>query len=211
MQKVIEYNTKLYNFRSLIEDIFETKDLELLHNRKRYKVFQRLNDQDTIYHKTFYNNIHNGHKFINVYENFISNFVLNALDLKEIIYQKIPTFRCHLCNNKAVGEFHKDSDYNHPKTEINFFVPVTDATDTSTIWIETEPDKRDFRPINLRYGQIFIFNGGIYNHGNMLNETEKTRVGFDFRVIKPSEYTESNKTSLNVTKKFAIGGYYEKM
>ena len=211
MQKIVKYDTNKHRFRSLIEDIFQTTDLEHLHSRKSYDVFERFNDQTTVYHETFYNSIHSGHKFIDMYEDFISDFVLDTLGLTEVVYQKIPTFRCHLCKNKAVGEFHKDSDYNHPKSEINFFVPVTDAIDTSTIWIETKPDKRDFRPINLKYGEIFIFNGGVYNHGNKLNETGKTRVGFDFRVIRPSEYTESDKTSLNVTRKFAIGGYYEKM
>jgi hypothetical protein len=31
------------------------------------------------------------------------------------LYQRIPTFRVQLPDNEAVGEFHRDSDYNPPK------------------------------------------------------------------------------------------------
>lgn len=208
MQKVLNYDTQIFSFKDCVEDIFNTNNLTSLHERKSYDVFKRMNDQETIFHETFYSKFHNNHKFVDVYENFISKFVIPNMKLETVIYQKVPTFRCHLEGNKAVGEFHKDSDYNHPKEEINFFVPLTEAKDTSTIWIESEPEKEDYRPINLKYGQVFIFNGGLYKHGNKVNETGKTRVGFDFRIIRPDEYTFSNKTSLNVVKKFIVGEYY---
>ena len=70
-------------------------------------------------------------------------------------------------------------------------------------------EKKDYFPINLRYGELFIFNGGIYNHGNKINITGKTRVGFDFRIILSKDYSASNSSSLNIKKRFIIGEYYD--
>ncbi len=209
--KKYKYDIARYNFRQQIQDIFKTDELEMIHKRRVYEVFERKNDQKTIFHKTFYSSFHGNHEFVQTYESFIKTFVAPLLQDEHLIYQKVPTFRCHLVNNKAVGEFHKDSDYNHPKSELNFFVPVTDSKGSSTIWIESTPDKGDYAPVNLEYGELFTFYGGLYSHGNKINNTGKTRVGFDFRVILSKDYVASPETSLNVKKRFIVGEYYDRL
>ena len=88
-------------------------------------------------------------------------------------------------------------------------MPLTNAFDTNTIWVESEEDKGDFAPMNCNYGEIIQWDGSNLSHGNKLNKTGKCRISVDFRVIKKSEYIESNQSSINTSIKFAIGGYYK--
>lgn len=211
LKKIIQYNTKKWDFRGVIERYLDCGPLEKLHELAEYDVFVRENDQSSVFHKKFYEKCDLNNEFDDLYENFIRNFISPVLSDKNLVYQKRPSFRVHLNGNKAVGEFHKDSDYNHPIEEINFFVPVTISNETSTIWVESKPNKRDFRPINLKYGQILLFSGGILNHGNLINQTGQTRVSFDYRVIKSENYKENSFESVNSSKKFVIGEYYDKL
>jgi ectoine hydroxylase-related dioxygenase (phytanoyl-CoA dioxygenase family) len=113
--------------------------------------------------------------------------------------------------NLAVGEFHKDSDYNHQRSEITYWLPFTPAFSTNTIWIESEEDKKDYQPYSLDYGQVLVFHSSILSHGNMINETGQSRVSMDFRVIPFSKYSELETGSSNLNLKFKIGSYYSLM
>ena len=211
LREIIDYNTKKWDFRSIIEDYLDCGPLEKLHEIVQYDVFVRENDQSSVFHKKFYENCDIDSRFDDLYKDFIKNFVSSFLEDENLVYQHRPSLRVHLNHNKAVGEFHKDSDYNHPIEEVNFFVPMTVSSETSTIWVESEPNKRDFRPINLKYGEIFVFSGGVLNHGNLINQTEQTRVSFDYRVIKSKNYKENDFKSVNSSRKFIIGEYYDKL
>ena len=59
--------------------------------------------------------------------------------------------------NKTVAQFHRDREYNHPIEEIKIWVPVTLAKKTNTIWIESQSEKADYKPINLKNGKLVIF------------------------------------------------------
>jgi len=48
-------------------------------------------------------------------------------------------------------------------------------------------------------------------HGNVENQTGKTRVSFDFRVHLMSEHQDKRVNSINTNTPFTIGGYYEVM
>ena len=92
--------------------------------------------------------------------------------------------------------------------ELNYFVPLTRAYDTNTIWAESEEDKGDFKPINSDYGECVEWEASKLTHGNKDNISD-TRVSFDFRVIPESRYIESNHLTINTKIPFGIGGYYE--
>lgn len=211
LRKIVEYDTSLFPFRVLIEDFLGEKDLELIHEKYNVPLVVRENDQETDYHKIFYKNCDLNSGFDELYKKFVKEYVSSMFDDNKIVYQKRPTFRIHLNNNKAVGEFHRDSEYNHPLQEINMFVPMTECVDTNTIWIEKTPGAEDFEPINLKYGQAFVFNGGLLTHGNKVNRTNQTRVSFDFRIIRNKDYKNSFHSSINSSQKFEVGGYYEKL
>lgn len=216
--KFINYKTELYPFRDLVKSALNVENLSLIHLSPDFTYlnkFKRENDQSTHYHKQFYS-LSRSENFQNVYTAFIKEVVKPLFTDNEIVYQKIPTFRLHFPNNIAVGEYHRDRNYRDADwakkvSEMNFFLPITDAYDTNTIWVESEEGKEDFAPINAEYGQTVMWDGSNLLHGNKTNNEKTTRISFDFRVMKFSNYIPSQKGSINMNSAFAIGGYYEKI
>lgn len=155
----------------------------------------------------------NSNNFWSVYKEFIF-YLSSEIFNEELVYQKKPTLRVQFPNNKAVGGFHRDRDYNHPPEEINIWIPVTSATKTNSIWIESQFDLEDYSPVNMQNGQGLIFDSGL-KHGNKLNEEGFTRVSFDFRVIPKSIWSrikhQNSKPSLKQNLEFKVNGYYDIM
>ena len=215
----ITYCTYSYQFIDVVEGWFWNEGilpiggLSDLHFHKTYDLFERENDQSTIWHKCFYDKIREDISFDNIYIDFLDKVIKPRFD-EEIVYQKIPTFRVHLPGNVSVGEFHKDKKYRNQEwankvQELNYFVPLTNAYGTNTIWAETEEDLGDFQEISANYGECVEWSASKLTHGNKQNITRNTRVSFDFRVIPKSRYIESNYLTINTKIPFGIGGYYE--
>jgi hypothetical protein len=206
----VSYDTKKFQFKEILSNLLNTVDLCQIN--ETIEVLKRENDQNTIYHKMYYDWARTD-EFVNLYQIFIREVVLPIYN-KSIVYQSIPTFRVAFQNNIAVGEFHKDKWYRdiswaEKVSEDNFFLPFTDAFDTNTIWVETEEDKGDYFPMECKYGEIIKWNGSNLTHGNKINITGKTRISVDFRVIPYDRYEPSNHGSINMDSKFSIGGYYD--
>jgi hypothetical protein len=55
--------------------------------------------------------------------------------------------------------WHKDSDpgYNHPLSEKNFIIPLTNSRDTASVYIEDAPDSDTFTPAAMNVGEVFNF------------------------------------------------------
>jgi len=209
----IQYDTKKYDFKSIIEKIMsdDNHDVDLynLHKIKDYDVLKREEDQSTIWHKKYYD------KFFNevepLYKELI-NEIKEMFNYDEIIYQKIPTFRVHLGNgNLAVGEWHKDRAYNHGTTEVNFWLPFTDTNEENSVWMESKEDKGDFKPYKVNYGEILVFDGANLTHGNKENKSDKTRVSIDFRLVSVDKFKPNQEGSINMNVKFDLGGYFNKL
>ena len=212
MKKLI-YDIDIYPFKDIISTWLETDDLSELHKIKQYEHFVRENDQSSMWHKTFYEKIRNGISFDKIYMRFLRDVVKPRFG-EEIVYQKIPTFRVHLPKNISVGEFHKDKHYRDVEwaekvRETNYYVPLTKAYGTNTIWAETKEDVGDFKSMDAEYGEFYEWDASNLTHGNKDNATSNTRVSFDFRVIPKSRYIDSNHLTINTKIPFGIGGYYE--
>ena len=165
-----------------------------------------------MWHKCFYDKIRTDNRFEHEYMSFLSQYIKPRFNEK-IVYQKIPTLRVHLPGNISVGEFHKDKHYRDEKwanqvRELNYFLPLTKAYGTNTIWAETEEDLGDYREIRADYGECVEWCATKLTHGNKQNITRNTRVSFDFRVIQKSRYVESEHLTINTKIPFGIGGYY---
>jgi hypothetical protein len=215
-EAILTYDTKKYDFRSIVQRMLCFDDLEQIHtlypDLTKPTVINFSNDQQTAIHKLFYNSPLLP-EFEELYRKFVKEVIAQFfIDEKEIVYQKRPTFRVHLPNNVAIGEKHCDADYNHPAGEINFWVPLTRVWGNNGFWVESSPGKGDFHPIGtLKYGDIFRFYGNKCQHYNNANDTGSTRVSFDFRVIPISRYVPSTSTSVKSKLKFEIGEYYDVM
>lgn len=216
--ETINYNTGTYPFKELIKKAINSKNLAFIHKNQdfvHYDKFERKNDQSTNYHKNFYE-FARTKEFISVYYNFIKKVIKPTFKTKELVFQKIPTFRLHFPGNLAVGEFHRDRNYRDENwakevKEFNFFLPCTEAYDTNTIWLESEEGKEDFFPMNTEYGQVVKWDGSNLLHGNKTNEESTTRISFDFRAMPIERYKSSSKGSINMDTKFALGAYYDKI
>ena len=208
------YDILEYPFEDIVSDWLETDDLSKLHEFKQYKLFKRINDQSSMWHKMFYNQIRIDSRFNDIYMRFLTEYIKPKFNNDDIAYQKIPTFRVHLLGNISVGEFHKDKYYRDESwakkvQELNYFLPLTRAYGTNTIWTETEEDLGDYKEIRADYGECVEWSASNLTHGNKINRTSQTRVSIDFRVIPMSRYFGSEHLTINANIPFKVGGYYE--
>jgi hypothetical protein len=177
------------------------------------------NDTSTGFHTKYYKSPLY-HEMITLYKQFLQEWLLPQLEEEEYIVQKEPSFRIHLPNNTALGKrdneaelnerigFHCDGEYNHPPSEMNYMFTITGQSDTNSCYVESEPGKEDFHPIQLEYGEVFRFYGNRCRHFNKKNISGQTRISFDFRVIPASKYEELETSAVHSGRKFVVGGYY---
>ena len=206
------YDIKKYDFKSLFCEWLSTDDLTKLHYEKEYPILTREEDMYMHWNQIYYNRWREDSSIKDLYLKFLEEVIKPRFGEK-IIYQELPDIRIHLPNNVAVGNFHKDKVYRDPKwaekvNEKNYFVPLTKAYGTNTLWAETEEDKGDFTSFESDYGECTEWDGSFLTHGNKINETNVTRVSFDFRVIPNSRYIPSEHTSVNMKIPFKVGGFY---
>ena len=156
------------------------------------------------------------------YIDFIKKYVKPIFNNDEILYQTTPNIRFHLPNCTNIGKkdsdpnsevigLHCDSEFNHPESEINIILPITDMYDTNSIYfnnIDNSLNYKDYNNLNIKKNQIYLGYFNKINHYNCINKTNKTRVSFDFRIIPKFMYNNSNKESVTHNVKFKIGEYY---
>jgi hypothetical protein len=210
----IPYEEDNYDFVFLVSQLFRGQELNRIHklsNEDYHKLFEIGHDSSTEFHKTFYDKYRSGWKVLEtMYANFIENVVAHQFN-EDFLFQKFPTFRVALPENVAVGAFHSDSEFGHPDGEVNFIIPLTNSDYTASVWVESEPGKKDFKPIKLRVGWLVRFNGNKLTHGNRVNQTTLSRVSMDFRVLPISKYDEVGaKESITTKTKYTEGQYYSK-
>jgi hypothetical protein len=164
-------------------------------------------DQETATHARFYDCFD---RYVSTtYHRFVVNIAPEIMGSADLLYQTIPTFRVSFPNNVAVGEFHRDGDYNHQRGEVNFWLPVTRAHGTNSIWIEDEAG--DPRPVDAEPGQLLVFDGVNVRHGNKVNTTGATRMSLDFRCILKSDFEDRGLRSISEGRRFAVGDYFSEL
>lgn len=205
---IIPFDHQKFNFSKVVGDLFETDRLQDL-NENHKELFQVGMDSSTSFHKKFYDKYREGwNELEEMYLNFIKEVIAPNYD-EDILFQRFPTVRFHLPDNVAVGAFHNDASFGHPKHEVNYIIPLTNSYDTASVWIESEPGKGDFRAAYMVIGNLIQFNGNELTHGNKVNGTGLTRVSLDFRVLPFSKYDENgNGESITQKTKFKEGEYY---
>jgi len=92
-----------------------------------------------------------------------------------------PTFRVHLPGTPGVSGWHRDADVTGRMDYINAWVPFVDAAGTTALHVEPEYDSEEHLPVDVPYGQVLVFDGGLLSHGSVTNTTDRSRVSLDFR------------------------------
>ena len=227
--KVFSYNENRYNFKTYLQQILNVDSLhnvedicEEFINKEYTKKNYNLNDIETSLHKKFYIEIKKTNVFRKMYCTLIKDIYDSFFDKEElIIYQSYPSIRFQFENGVAVPEhFDADEKACHPIGEKNFLLPITKMQDTNTIHIETIPGKRDFKNINMDFGDILYFNGNLCTHRNESNKEGWVRISFDFRIILIKDYYKyinnkivftnpRDKNSDRIPISLTIGSYYQ--
>ncbi|MFI9306724.1 streptomycin biosynthesis protein StrG [Streptomyces triculaminicus] len=191
----LRYDVEKIPIAELVREIIAVDDLEGLAAGE--VVATRETDQSTDHHKRFYDHF-------DVISPAYRKLAQELLGQKaESHYlQRVPTFRVHLRNSVAVGDWHRDRDFGHDVTEVNYWVPLTRAFGNNTVWIDDEP-------VHAEYGDVIVFDGANSWHGNVVNDTEISRVSMDFRTIPRASYRPSEKKSVSFGMPFLLGEYWD--
>ena len=208
--KKFNFNPEEFDFFGSFSDLFGVNDLEKIHQFIGcLDTFERKNDQNTILHKVFYSNFKSKNSNLStLYERFIRTFISSIVPLS-FYYQKIPTFRVGLPKNKFVGEFHKDTLYNHMPYELNFNLPIVNYKKSAALVTEDFPGSGNLISAEIDYGQVMSFDHIDCLHGSNINETGKTMISLDFRLALKDFYYENPKAkSVNMNSHFRIGDYF---
>lgn len=100
-----------------------------------------------------------------------------------VYYQFPPTLRLHAALSVKFRRAHRDAEYGHQPGEINFWLPLTDATaGRASLWVEHESGNGEMHQLELAVGQFSRFYGVERQHTAPANQTEHCRVSLDFRV-----------------------------
>jgi hypothetical protein len=129
--------------------------------------------------------------FLELYDSFCTEVLLPLLSptsaTSAAYVQRPPSLRVTLAGQpKANGKIgmHRDAVYpRHHQAEINFWVPVTNVSGNNSLFVETASDRGDFKPLELEYGQGYMFHGYSCRHHTSANDTGVSRVSFDLRAV----------------------------
>ena len=128
-------------------------------------------------------------KFLAVYHRFVAEWVVPQLGQGALLYQRKPILRVVLPGSVPPTALHCDADYWHDANELNFWVPLSPVSGTNSLWSESKPGKGDYAAFEAGPGQAVRFWGNRCRHYTLPNDSECTRVSFDFRVIPERYFT----------------------
>ena len=216
-QPVVEYIQKMYDF-------------DLAESHKHCTAYMSTDDKTTCneidmkeLHQRFYPIIKTDPTFLKFYEKMCFVIAQKLFPEEEnMVIQRMPNIRFHMPGTVCVPP-HRDMDEGenrtaHPEHERNFLLTLTQAFDTNSMYIESVPRKGDFEIIQMDANSLLHFHGNKCIHGNHINNTTKTRVSIDFRMIRPAhmlEYTQlgiqrsTRRNQNRGTIKLDINGYYK--
>jgi hypothetical protein len=134
--------------------------------------------------------------FLELFDRFVAEFALPYTKQRLIAagaaekdkpltfyYQRPPTMRLQPGPSWAKVKAHNDAEYGHQNGELNFWLPLTDRTQTGVdLFSETSFKEGDFHPMPAAFGEVISFHGSSCRHYVNTNSTESTRVSLDFRV-----------------------------
>ncbi|PWW60375.1 phytanoyl-CoA dioxygenase family protein [Actinokineospora spheciospongiae] len=189
------YDVRKFPIADLVREVMRVDSLDNLAASDR--VATRETDQSTRYHKLFYDNFD---VISPVYRKLLQELLGRESD--DVYVQRVPTCRVHLPNSVAVGTWHRDLDFGHDPSEANFWVPLTRAYGSNTLWIEDEP-------VEAEYGDVIVFDGANTLHGNVVNDTGTSRVSVDFRTIPRGNYRPNDRKSVSFGMPFLLGDYWD--
>ena len=84
---------------------------------------------------------------------------------------------------KVVGRGNVHNKFGVEDGRINVWVPLTPVWGDNSLWIESKVGSGQYEAVNMKPGQLLIFDGVNLRHGSRINSTSATRVSFDLRFL----------------------------
>eukprot|EP00667_Euglena_gracilis_P018428 EG_transcript_19563 len=234
-ERVHSYDLSTFNFRSVFERMYQCANLDFIHlpqhrpsqalcptvlralvlaghakqvqgsgrgatskMNKRWRAFEPIQE------------------FRALYRRFLREVIGPLVDdgSGRFIFQAEPALRCVMPGTHTPTPLHRDVDYLHCPSEVNFWVPVTAVAGNRSLYSESEPGRQDFHSFDVGPGQVVQFWGNQCEHYTLPNDTDTTRVSFDFRVTPWTmyeEYSPELQRRCKECRAFRIGSYWEVM
>lgn len=178
----IRYDIKKYPFQKILcHYVYKIPKLEKLHlvwKKQMHKDLLTYNDNIKL--RALMQNLRDDSPFYKLYHYWIAKEIAPHFGSK-IRYSAHPKMRVHLAGTGSVSDFHRDAEITGRQEQINCYLPFTDVFDSSTLWCESDYGLEDYQPLNLKYGEALLWDGGYLNHGSIYNKSDSTRVSCDFR------------------------------
>ena len=235
-QTVFDYDIEAFPFSQVVRQILELEtsktlpSLDQLHECEVASTF-RLDANGNKINNLQYNwnrdrsriddGSHDVYKnFDAIYQKFIGEVIGPQLGGGRIVFQRAPTLRVVPPSLQPTGELHCDKDYHHQPSELNYWLIVTShCYDNNSLWIESEPNKNDFTPVQINYGQYVRFYGNLCRHQTFPNNTNMTRISLDFRCVSDNSGGHDPDFRKGVRRgakakwqnKFDVGGFYSEL
>ena len=175
----------------LVSECYKTDDLSTLQfdDCKEIKEFG-VNDRESEYVKKFHEYFDSNKDIKEAYYNLIRDIVSKYYGC-DVLYQKTPNIRLHQPESTSIGRrpndppdiigLHSDNEFNHPKGEDNWIYALTDMFETNSLYYG---ETHSYKNVILKKDTYNMFNFNEIKHWNRINKTGKSRVSFDFRIMK---------------------------
>ena len=212
-----QYSGSLDEIHSLLDSTLLTEDQKDYHKH----LHEWMKDRDSIFVKQFHTYVDKYTRFNETYYSFIRKNILPLFPNEtKLAIQKTPNIRFSLPNNAAIGfdpkdpeniiGLHCDGNFGHHYTETNFIIPITRMFESNSIYYEPYLNSNihptQFESLSIETTQFAQAYFNKILHCNKMNQTNKTRISFDIRVIPYTKYQE-HLADFHGTK-FELGKYY---
>eukprot|EP01052_Picozoa_sp_SAG31_P029137 SAG31_NODE_2873_length_4972_cov_3.088241_6_plen_342_part_00 len=142
--------------------------------------------------------------------------IADSGELTGLAFQAMPALRVVPPSCERVGQPHRDRDYGHQPGQLNFWIPLSPARGTNTLWVEPWMDNGDqtakvSRPLQGDWGVLHRFYGNGCRHYTQPNTTATTRVSLDLRVVPGPLFDNDwigSRHRETGSQAFFVGGYY---
>ncbi len=180
--RMISYDTERYPFAALACEALGVDDLRRLHEADAVGVRGRPpRYQDNLELRKLLGHRLCAGRFPEVYKAMVGD-VIGPLFARRLAYSNTPQFRVHLAGGPSASGWHVDHQVIGRTDQISVWLPFVDTWGTNTLWVESDYELADYRPISVKYGEMLLFDGTWLSHGTLRNDTGHTRVSIDFRV-----------------------------
>ena len=174
------YDTGRFDFQGWTRSVLGVDDLSRLHEAPGPRPGLTLEQRRGLFVKQMYDRREEGldalmHRFVHEAVTPVFGPIIS--------YQDRACMRIHMHGGDTISKFHRDGDWGQQDHVQNVWIPFTRVWGSNTLWVESEPGREDYAPVELDYGEAVIFRGAVLNHGSIPNDSGATRISADVRVM----------------------------